>query len=187
MKRPSRSCGISVCGALLLLAPALIAAQDKQPAPAPKQDTVTVRAVGGTFELKGTSSPDSFLFIESCEPKQGYSESNVQLALTLEVEAGPDESLEHVTTLLRTAVAEGAEIDVEPSGEPGQVAMFYWSGEPRFRGVIASLGVKYTMFFEDGTPTRATVNLAMKQAKRLQSKEEANKPAAAKKKSDCSP
>ena len=60
--------------------------------------------------------------------------------------------------------------------------------DERFRGVIEHLSVRYTMFFEDGTPARATVTLAMKQAKRLNSKkeaEEANK--AAKKKPDCSP
>jgi hypothetical protein len=66
---------MSFCGALLLLAPALVAAQDPVPAPAPKQNIVTIRAVNGTFELKGASTPDLVVFTERCESKPGYSES----------------------------------------------------------------------------------------------------------------
>ena len=172
--------------ALLLLAPALAAAQDPLPPPAPKQETVTLRAVAGTFELKGTSSPASLGLSEQCQSKQGYSESTVRLTLPLELEAGPNESLEKVTTVLRDAVAQGLEVSVEPSSEAGQVVLFYWSGKPQFRGVIESLAVKYTLFLPDGTPTRATVNVRMKQAGRVLSKEDANKPDS-KKKSDCSP
>jgi hypothetical protein len=39
--------GIRFCGALLLLAPAWVAAQDPVLPSAPKQDTVTIRAVMG--------------------------------------------------------------------------------------------------------------------------------------------
>jgi hypothetical protein len=182
------TCGISVCGALFMLASALVAAQDQVPPPAPKQDTVTIRAVNGTFELKGASLPDLFEFAERCESKPGYSESIVLLTLPLEIEAGPNDSLEHATTLLRDAVARGIEVSVEPSSEAGQVATFYWSGEPRFRGVIASVGVKYTMFLPNGIPVRATANVEVKQAGRLGFKgegKEANK-SASKKQPDCS-
>jgi hypothetical protein len=175
--------GIRFGGALLLLAPSLAAAQDQLPAP--KQETVTIRAVGGTFELKGLSSPASLGFTQRCESKPGASESTVLLTLPLEIEAGPNESLEHLTELLRTAVAQGLEVSVEPSSEAGQVVTFYWSGKPQFRGVIASIGVKYTLFLPDGTPSRATANIKVKQAGSFGSKEDANKPAS-KKKPDCS-
>jgi len=38
-------------------------------------------------------------------------------------------------------------------------------GAPAFKGVIASMNVKYTMFLPDGTPCRCTVNLKMTEAK----------------------
>ena len=178
---------ISFCGALLL-APATAVAQDNVPPPAPKQDSITLRAVDGTFKVTARFSPESLVFIESCEPKKGYSESNVQLALPLEIEASPNDSLERLTTLLRAAVDKGSEIEVEPSGEPGQLAIYSWAGDRRFQGVIAHLSVKYTMFLEDGTPVRATASLAMKQAQRVTSKKQAEDAnTSAKKKPDCSP
>ena len=180
--------GMRFCGALLLLAPALAAAQDQTPTP-PKQEIVSIRSVGGTFELKGTSSANFFEFTQRCESKQGIEESSVLLTLPLDLEADPNESLERVTTLLRDAAAKSIEVSVESSSEAGKVAAFYWSGAPQFKGVIESLSVKYTMFMPDGTPVRATVNLRMKQANRLLNKgeaKEANK-SGDKKKPDCSP
>jgi hypothetical protein len=180
--------GIVLCGALFLLAPAWAAAQDPVPPPAPKQDTVTIRAMNGTFELKGASSPDLFEFAEQCGSKAGSSGSIVRLTLPLDLEAGPNDSLQHATTLLRDAVARGIEVSLEPSSEAGQVAMFYWSEEPRFRGVAVAVVVKYTMFLDDGTPVRATANIQVKQAGRPGFKKGEAKEAntSAEKKSDCS-
>ena len=178
---------ISWCASLLLLAPALAVAQDPVPAP-PKQDSVTIRSVSGKFELKGISSVNLFQFAQQCEQKTGYSASIVRLVVPVEIDAGPNDSLEQITAVLRTAVAQGAGVFVEPSSEAGQVAMVYWNGLPRFEGVIESVGVKYTLFMPDGTPSRATVNLRMKQASRLTNKgetEEAGAPT--KKEPDCSP
>ncbi len=42
-----------------------------------------------------------------------------------------------------------------------------WGGMPKFVGVVESLSVKYTMFFPDGTPARATAAIKMKQATRV--------------------
>src|SRR5688572_8842877 len=48
------------------------------------------------------------------------------------------------------------------------MCLFVWGQKfPQFKGVIESLGVKYTMFFEDGTPCRATCSIKMKQAEKL--------------------
>jgi hypothetical protein len=49
---PRMSKGIRLCAAMLLVTPAFAAAQDQAPAP-PKQETVTIRVVGGAFEVKG--------------------------------------------------------------------------------------------------------------------------------------
>jgi hypothetical protein len=172
MKRCSRLCGIS-CGALLLLAPALTAAQD--PVPAPKRETVTIRGVSGTFELKGTSSADLFEFTQ-CGSKSGSSGSTVLLTLPLEIEAGPNDSIEHATTLLREAVAKGLLTIVEPSGEPGRRVMVVWSGGlPEFMGVIESVSTKYTMFLPSGTPVRATASVRVKEADKASMKQGGSK------------
>lgn len=185
MRRLNRFCWIIAGGALLLIAPAWAAAQDPVPSP-PKQETVTIRAVGGAFELKTTSSVDQFVFTEQCESKAGYAESTVLLTLPFEIEVGPNDSLEHATKPLREAVAQGLEVVVEPSSERGKILTFSWGGTPGFQGVVESLSVKYTMFMPDGTPARATVGLKMRQANRVLNKGEA-KEANKKKKPDCSP
>ena len=165
--------------ALLLLAPALAAAQDKTPSP-PKPETVSIRAVAGTFEVKGTSSANFFEFTQRCESKQGIEVSSVSLTLPLDLVADPNDSLERVTTVLRDAAANSLDVSVESSSEAGKVSTFYWTGAPQFKGVIEALSVKYTLFLEDGTPVRATVNLRMRQASRAlnkgEAKEKGNKP-----------
>jgi hypothetical protein len=50
---------------------------------------------------------------------------------------------------------------------------FTFGSMPVFKGVIASLGVKYTLFMPDGTPVRATVTVKMTQAAKLMNKKEA--------------
>ena len=84
-------------------------------------------------------------------------------------EGGPNDSLEHATTLLRDAVARGLKVVVEPSSEAGKVAVFYWGGLPAFEGVIASVSVKYTMFLPSGIPVRATTSVSVKEAGRASS------------------
>jgi hypothetical protein len=62
---------------------------------------------------------------------------------------------------------------VDKSLKRPPLLLFEWGRNvPVFKGVIENLNVKYTMFLEDGTPTRATVNLTMKQADRLMNREE---------------
>jgi len=169
--------------ALLLFVPAVAAAQDQPPSP-PKQEIVTIRTA--TFEVTGSTSASFFEFTQRCESKQGIAASSVTLTLPLDLEADPNDSLERVTKLLRDATAHGTEVSVESAGERPKVMFFYWTALPQFKGVIEHLAVKYTLFLPDGTPTRATVNMRMRQAGRVQNKEEASKPGE-KKKSDCSP
>lgn len=148
--------GISVCSALLLLVPPVAGAQVPSP---PKTETVTLRAVAGAFELKGTSSADLFGFKEQCGSESGYAESTGLLTLPLEFEAGPNDSLEDVTRVLRDAVARGLEVSVEPSSEQGKVTAFYWTGVPLVRGVVLAVDARYTMYHPKGHPVRATATL----------------------------
>jgi hypothetical protein len=180
------------CGALLVLTPALAAAQDPVPSP-PKQEIVTIRSAGGTIELKGTTSAELFEFTQQCESRQGYSASTVSLTLPLEIEGGPNGSLEHATTLLREAVAKGFLVTVEPEDDEQRPALIMksWDGGlPAFEGVIESIGMKYTMFLPNGQPVRATVSVKIKEASRASFKKgdsrETDK-SDKKKEPDCSP
>ncbi len=57
---------------------------------------------------------------------------------------------------------------VEAIGRPPQV-LFQWSGL-KFYGAIESVSINYTMFKDDGTAVRATVNIKMKEAETLKGK-----------------
>jgi hypothetical protein len=181
-------------GALILLAPALAAAQDQVPPP-PMPESVTIRSAGGTIELKGRTSADLFEFTQQCESRQGISASTVSLSLPFEIEGGPDGSLEHVTTRLREAVSKGFLVKVEADEaekdqrRPAQV-MITWGTLSEFEGVIESIGTKYTMFLPSGTPVRATASVKIKEANRLSFKKGGAKESAesdSEKTSDCSP
>lgn len=181
---------IHLCASLLLLAPAVAAAQDPVPEP-PKQEIVTIRSAGGTLELKGTSSADQLEFTQQCESRQGYTTTTASLTLPLEIEGGPNGSLEQTTAILREAVARGFLVTVEGSSEPRSRVprvMFTWGTLQVFEGVVESLSIKYTLFSPDGTPARATVHLRLKEASSVMNKgesKEADQPG--KKQSDCSP
>lgn len=178
------------CIALLLLVPAPAVAQDQVPSP-PKQEIVTIRSAGGTLDLKGVASADAFEFTQQCEARQGYSAATSSLTLPLVIEGAPNASLAQATKLLRDAVARGLLVAVESATEPPgrpPLVTFTWGGLQVFEGVIESLNVKYTMFLPDGTPTRATVTLRMKEAGALLNKkenQEGDQPG--KKQPDCSP
>jgi hypothetical protein len=60
---------------------------------------------------------------------------------------------------------------IKAKKRPPMVLFTWGTAFPSFMGVIASLGVKYTMFLPDGTPCRATATLKLKQAKSLKVKE----------------
>jgi len=60
---------------------------------------------------------------------------------------------------------------VKDKKRPPMVLFTWGTSFPAFMGVIASLGVKYTMFLPTGAPCRATVTLKLKEAKALKVKE----------------
>lgn len=57
---------------------------------------------------------------------------------------------------------------IDPAKGRPPLVQFEWGSFPPFRGVIESLEVKYTLFLPDGTPTRATANIKVKQADRVE-------------------
>lgn len=52
----------------------------------------------------------------------------------------------------------------EEKKRPPTCLITWGKGFPKFVGVMEQLSVKYTMFFKDGTPCRATATIKMKQA-----------------------
>ena len=67
----------------------------------------------------------------------------------------------HKMTLINASA--GSEKDKHPPR-----VMVTWGGLPKFKGVIESLGTKYTMFLPDGTPVRATCTLKIKEVDEVQ-------------------
>lgn len=60
---------------------------------------------------------------------------------------------------------------VDPETRRPPLLQFEWGDVfPTFRGVIEQLDVKYTLFLPDGTPTRATVDLVLREATRVKGK-----------------
>ncbi|WP_428268826.1 hypothetical protein [Haliangium sp.] len=66
----------------------------------------------------------------------------------------------HKMTLIRP-------VSTESEKHPPRV-MVSWGGFQPFKGVIESLGVKYTMFKPDGTPVRATCSVKIKEVDEVQ-------------------
>ena len=61
-----------------------------------------------------------------------------------------------------------AGVSADKDKHPPRVIVSWGSSFPSFRGVIESLGTKYTMFREDGTPVRATCTLKIKEVDAVQ-------------------
>lgn len=64
-------------------------------------------------------------------------------------------------------------INKDDKKRPPMVTWTWGTSMPTFKGVVESLGVKYTMFLADGTPCRATVTLKMKEASKVMAKDTA--------------
>jgi len=53
---------------------------------------------------------------------------------------------------------------IDPAKRRPPLVQFEWGSFPPFRGVVESVGVRYTLFLPDGTPTRATASITLRQA-----------------------
>jgi len=90
--------------------------------------------------------------------------------------------------LLRDAVTDRTGVVVEAASEASQVTMFYWTGAPKFEGILEAIATKYTLFLSTGLPVRATMHLQMSTPSRATSKTDAKKggEAASKPDKECS-
>ncbi len=84
----------------------------------------------------------------------------ISVNLLLDQNNGDKDVYGQTLTLLKMA-----EID-SMTKRPPMVTFTWGSRFPIFKGVISGLNVKYTLFLPDGTPTRASVSLKMKEASR---------------------
>jgi hypothetical protein len=77
-------------------------------------------------------------------------------------ETGGDVHELYVSRLERmTQIIDPGSSDAERKRPPR--CMFKWGNFPPFKGVIEQLAIKYTMFFRDGSPCRATATVRMKE------------------------
>src|SRR3954464_3922152 len=62
---------------------------------------------------------------------------------------------------------------LNPDKHRPPMVMFQW-GDTKFKGVIESLSVRYTMFLNDGKPCRAVMNVSVKEAQTAKEQLERN-------------
>jgi hypothetical protein len=77
-------------------------------------------------------------------------------------ESGRNVYTEHIAILEKGTLIMGG--SNEEKKRPPTCLVTWGKGFPKFVGVIEQLSVKYTMFFADGTPCRATASVKLKQA-----------------------
>jgi hypothetical protein len=80
-------------------------------------------------------------------------------------ETGDDVRAKYTNALWDLAMVNKQKIDPKTNkGRPPRCT-FEWGNAWSFEAVVTSINTNFTMFREDGTPTRATVDLSLKQAK----------------------
>ncbi|MBE7453242.1 MAG: hypothetical protein HS111_31555 [Kofleriaceae bacterium] len=80
-------------------------------------------------------------------------------------ESGGDVHAMYVANLVRMAMVMDPDGDEEKKRPPKVQVL--WGTLPPFRGVIESVGTKYTMFLPTGIPVRATCTVKIKEADKL--------------------
>lgn len=80
-------------------------------------------------------------------------------------DTGEDVRTRYTNDLWDLAMVNRAQLDPKTQkGRPPR-CMFAWGSAWSFEAVVTSINTNFTLFKEDGTPTRATVDLSLKQAK----------------------
>ena len=80
-------------------------------------------------------------------------------------DTGEDVRAKYTNALWDLAMVNTAKLDPKTQkGRPPR-CMFSWGSAWSFEAVVTSINTNFTLFKEDGTPTRATVDLSLKQAK----------------------
>ncbi|GAB4324376.1 MAG: peptidoglycan-binding protein [Dehalococcoidia bacterium] len=92
------------------------------------------------------------------------------IELTLQLFFDTHEAREDVRTRFTNALWELALVDPSKRDSRTQkgsppICEFQWGAVWSFEAVVTNISQKFTMFLEDGTPTRATVDLTLRQAK----------------------
>jgi len=80
-------------------------------------------------------------------------------------DTGEDVRARYTNDLWDLAMVNRSQLDPKTQkGRPPR-CMFAWGSAWSFEAVVTSINTNFTLFKEDGTPTRATVDLSLKQAK----------------------
>ncbi|MEO8539204.1 MAG: peptidoglycan-binding protein [bacterium] len=91
-------------------------------------------------------------------------------ALTLKLlfdtsDTGEDVRAKYTNDLWDLAMVNKAKIDSTTNKGRPPKCIFEWGSAWSFEAVVTSISTNFTMFLEDGTPTRASVDISLKQAK----------------------
>ena len=93
-------------------------------------------------------------------PEQQFTSGNPAV-LSVELFFDTYETKEDVKAKFTDALLAMASVDASLHRPP--MVMFTW-GSQKFKGVVESLGLRFTMFLPDGKPCRAVANLQIKEA-----------------------
>lgn len=79
-------------------------------------------------------------------------------------ESGEDVRTKYTDALWKLAMVDSSRKDSRTQQSSPPMCEFQWGSMWTFRAVVTSISQKFTLFKEDGTPTRATVDLSLQQA-----------------------
>jgi hypothetical protein len=80
-------------------------------------------------------------------------------------DSGADVRSKYTNELWDLAMVNKNKLDPNTGKGSPPRCMFEWGSAWSFEAVVTSISTSFTMFLEDGTPTRATVDISLKQAK----------------------
>jgi len=79
-------------------------------------------------------------------------------------DTGKDVRAEYTNALWALAMVDKSTVNGSNKGRP-PFCMFEWGKSWSFEAVVTNISMNFTMFLENGTPTRANVDLTLKQSK----------------------
>lgn len=122
----------------------------------PKEYSITksTRAPRATQSSQKGSAPPQFT---GPEPQT----MSIEMFLDATEDPGTDLVKDYVKFLMESCSATSASIDTRQPSLP--VVVFGWGSTTSFPAYIKQVGVKYTMFRQDGTPVRATCTVQMEE------------------------
>jgi hypothetical protein len=156
---------LASCAVACLLSFGSVALAAPTPVPAPQVAVSMVKVVVTSEEaaakIEALAAAGSVVVLSPPPPVKGAA-----LPKTLTAELVLDTSTQRGDVRKQVEQLQGLAVIDATKKRPPIVTVVWDGGLAPFDGVVTSIGVKYTLFGAGGTPTRATVNLGMREGQR---------------------